>query len=645
MAAEEVLLPLSETPNLTEISDNMLPIYFDNWESSIKNDYMFRDRVEEKTEIFMELGESWIVETLREEGYYVCVIIHKEMVTDDFIETLKILQDSEKRLADEKLKHIDFRAGYENSTTLLIVYMEPAYESVIKTFVNTLTAHNVFKAWNDRVKIELTFLKKLGSGAFGKVFTVERKQSGHIYACKVIEKTLLDGKKTKILKHEVETLILLSHENIIEYKKGYETKKYVYLVMELCSGGDMSAFLKQVGRLSEKISVIYIKQILEALVYVHGKGFIHSDLKPANLMFVSIRRRIVKLIDFGLSKDCNHRQWLEKAGGTPKYLAPEILKKHYNYEMDLWSVGIMAFEMLFGYTPFNKRQKGNNIGCVVQALNEGFIPKELPGKGNWFNKDIYITSDAKNFIKTLLQRNPGKRYTAVEALSTGYILGDNDKSVSANILNAFQQVQNMNIMIDTFPCHFGVKYLSSFDLLQINDFVVKMEREHAGKVSKNDMDASLGSLTYSDGVPVDTDVIFKALHKHKAICVHDHGTSKNDLIPTRTFLELYGILHILLSDDRIFDALKRIDKEGTGKITFKMLEPLIENNKSNFNAIEIENLKQMFGQGKSYNAILEKYFVHDDSETLMAAKFDPTHESNYRYDNFTISQVTQQNLF
>jgi len=268
-------------------------------------------------------------------------------------------------------------------------------------------------------------------GQFGRAFKCIRKLDNKTFAVKQVSKARFyridkDQKRRQSLlsamKAEIDIMRRLKHAYIVNMESVYEDKHNLYIVMEECQGGGLFDRIRERGKYDELNASIIIKQLLEALYYMHAyHRVVHCDLKPDNILFVNKNEdSSIKIIDFGMSKVLPRLRSLRELCGTPYYTAPEIIKGEYAHEADMWSVGVIMFVMLFGYPPFyvdpNKYYGKNEASAIYKLIEKGFIPEIRQGYGPWFPKKVIVSDEARNLISLLLETDRAKRINAKEAL-------------------------------------------------------------------------------------------------------------------------------------------------------------------------------------------------------------------------------------
>ncbi|KAG0309570.1 hypothetical protein BGZ98_000895 [Dissophora globulifera] len=236
----------------------------------------------------------------------------------------------------------------------------------------------------------------LGVGTFATVKEIVLKETGKSYALKIILKKTLQG-KSAMLDTEISVLSKVRHPNCVSLLELFETEDAVYLVTDLAQGGELFDQLLKKGFYGESDAARLVHQILMGVEYLHTMGVVHRDLKPENLLFKdkSENSRLM-ITDFGLSKVLTGgNDVLMTACGTPGYVAPEVLEQiGHGKPVDMWSVGVIAYTLLCGYTPF----WGEDQPSLFESIMSGEYEYE---QDYW--KDI--SQLAKSFIDTLLNFN------------------------------------------------------------------------------------------------------------------------------------------------------------------------------------------------------------------------------------------------
>ncbi|KAJ0984235.1 hypothetical protein J5N97_002591 [Dioscorea zingiberensis] len=244
--------------------------------------------------------------------------------------------------------------------------------------------------------------RTIGEGTFAKVKLGLNMDTNHKVAIKIIDKKMvLDNKLMDQVKREISTMKLLHHPNIVKIYEVIATKTKIYLVMEYASGGQLSDQMFYLKRLEERDARKYFQQLIDAVDYCHGKGVYHRDLKPENLLLDGEGN--LKVSDFGLSVLRKPGDLLSTSCGSPSYVAPEVIA-HNNYEgaaADVWSCGVVLFELLAGHLPFEDRSLTNLYRKIARA--EYTCP-------TWF------TDTQRRLISRILDPSAIRRATIAEIL-------------------------------------------------------------------------------------------------------------------------------------------------------------------------------------------------------------------------------------
>jgi calcium/calmodulin-dependent protein kinase I len=265
--------------------------------------------------------------------------------------------------------------------------------------------------------------KTLGVGSFAIVKECVNKKTGEKFAVKIIDKKHIEGQEAMI-KSEVNVIKQLSHPNIICLKEFYESERDIYLVTDLARGGELFDHIIEKGSFTEKDAANLVRQILEAVNYMHKKNIVHRDLKPENLLFKDKSEDSPLMVtDFGLSKFTEATSLLNTSCGTPGYVAPEIIsRKGHGIAVDLWSIGVITYVLLCGFQPFYGDDQAQLFKAILEA--DYVFEKEY-----WSE----ISEDAKDFIRKLLVVNPAERMNCDQALKHKWLTSATNTSVLENV--------------------------------------------------------------------------------------------------------------------------------------------------------------------------------------------------------------------
>ncbi|KAI8915671.1 kinase-like domain-containing protein [Gorgonomyces haynaldii] len=257
--------------------------------------------------------------------------------------------------------------------------------------------------------------RQLGSGAFAVVHEATRKSDSKHFAVKIITKSKVKD-QFEVVSNEIDILRQVKHKHIISLEDMYETKDKYYLVMDMATGGELFDRILAKGSYTEADAARIIKQLLEAVEYLHDEvDIVHRDLKPENLLFRDKADDADILVtDFGLSKTLKDSDFTSTTCGSPHYVAPEILKNTgHGKPVDMWAIGVIAYVLLCGYTPF---WGGENNS--TQYLYQCIVTGKYKFDPEWWS---LVSDEAKGFIQKLLIVNPSKRMTAKEALKDPWL--------------------------------------------------------------------------------------------------------------------------------------------------------------------------------------------------------------------------------
>ena len=256
-------------------------------------------------------------------------------------------------------------------------------------------------------------IEKIGEGSFGKVYKGRRKYTGQIVAIKFISKKGKSKKELRNLRQEIDILRELNHPNIILMLDFFETKREFCVVTEYAQG-ELFQILEDDKELPEEEVQKIAKQLVQALHYLHSQRIIHRDMKPQNILIGA--QGTVKLCDFGFARAMSSQTIvLTSIKGTPLYMSPELVQeKPYDHTADLWSLGVILYELYVGQPPFYTDSIYTLINLIVQDSVK--YPKSM-------------SKQFKSFLQGLLHKTPSKRLSWPQLLDHPFVkLNDNDRA-------------------------------------------------------------------------------------------------------------------------------------------------------------------------------------------------------------------------
>lgn len=276
---------------------------------------------------------------------------------------------------------------------------------------------------------DLKLIKLLGKGAFGEVYLTQKNGMPGYYATKSLDRAYSEKKENlNRLINEITVFKKIQHPNVVSLVDLKQTKSHIYIVMEYCNGGSLTEclhkYMKQYGRpFPEQVVQYIMKQIISGLDAFHSRNILHRDLKLDNILIcfnseedkntLNMLKATVKLTDFGFSKILK-QDLASTIIGTPVYMPPDMLEamknqtkiQSYATKADIWSLGVLCYEMLMGVIPFN----GQSMADLFSKVKKGIYA--LP---------MTLSQEAAFFIVSMLQENQEKRPSCKELLNHEFI--------------------------------------------------------------------------------------------------------------------------------------------------------------------------------------------------------------------------------
>uniref|UniRef100_A0A0N5ALA6 Serine/threonine-protein kinase ULK3 n=1 Tax=Syphacia muris TaxID=451379 RepID=A0A0N5ALA6_9BILA len=246
---------------------------------------------------------------------------------------------------------------------------------------------------------------RLGSGSFSVVYKGLSSASNSFgvrttVAIKCISMQIANSSKlnSDCVVSEISILRSLKHRNIVRLLDFQWDKKYIYLIMEYCGGGDLAFFIRKYGSLPEVVARKLFGQLAGALQYMRAMNVAHMDLKPQNILLTNKSRLLIKVSDFGLSQYLKKNESTSSFRGSPLYMAPEIFShKQYDSRVDLWSSGVILYECLYGRAPF------------CSDSYEALVTKILSSEPVSYPATTKLSPECLDLLQRLLVKDPQKR--------------------------------------------------------------------------------------------------------------------------------------------------------------------------------------------------------------------------------------------
>ncbi|XP_039836940.1 calcium-dependent protein kinase 15-like isoform X2 [Panicum virgatum] len=408
------------------------------------------------------------------------------------------------------------------------------------------------------VRVAYTFGRELGRGQFGVTYLATHKASGRRYACKSIAaRKLAHRDDVEDVRREVQIMHhLTGHRNIVELRGAYEDRHSVNLVMELCEGGELFDRIITRGHYSERAAAALCREIVSVVHSCHSMGVMHRDLKPENFLFLNKREDSpLKATDFGLSVFFKPGEQFKDLVGSAYYVAPEVLKRRYGAEADIWSAGVILYILLSGVPPF----WAENEDGIFDAVLRGHID---------FASDPWpsISNSAKDLVKKMLRQDPKERLTAAEILNHPWIREDGeapDKPLDITVIGRMKQFRAMN-KLKKVALKVVAENLSEEEIVGLKEMFKSLDTDNSGTITLEELRTGLPKL----GTKISESEIRQLM---EAADVDGNGT-----IDYVEFISATMHMNRLEKEDHIYKAFEYFDKDHSGHITVDELEEALK---------------------------------------------------------------------
>mmetsp|Transcript_25021 Transcript_25021/g.58694 ORF Transcript_25021/g.58694 Transcript_25021/m.58694 type:complete len:574 (+) Transcript_25021:312-2033(+) len=293
---------------------------------------------------------------------------------------------------------------------------------------------------------------RLKSGSFATVCRGTHRATGRKVAIKCVLRKDLPPSDDAAIYDEVAILASLNHPHIVPIIDFFDEKDCYFIVMELMSGGDLFDRIGQKKTYSEADARDLVIKMLKAVAFCHVRSIAHCDMKPKNLLLMSDDNdSYIKLADFGFSARVHEPKSLSKQCGTPFFVAPEILlRKGYDQQSDMWSVGCIIFLLLSGNLPFMGRSQKELFRKIVAGK---FEFKEDDWEG--------VSDEARDLVRGLLILDPDKRLTAKQAVRHKWLKASRDSLSLINLQNTSQRLKTFNARMKLRSAVIAIDWVAS----------------------------------------------------------------------------------------------------------------------------------------------------------------------------------------
>ncbi|KAK7256908.1 hypothetical protein RIF29_30483 [Crotalaria pallida] len=390
--------------------------------------------------------------------------------------------------------------------------------------------------------------RELGRGEFGVTYLCIDRATRELLACKSISKrklrTAVDvddvRREVAIMRH------LPENPSIVAFREACEDDNAVHLVMELCEGGELFDRIVARGHYTERAAAAVAKTIVEVVQLCHKHGVIHRDLKPENFLFANKKENSpLKAIDFGLSIFFKPGERFSEIVGSPYYMAPEVLKRNYGPEIDIWSAGVILYILLCGVPPFWAESEQG----VAQAIIRGLID---------FKREPWpsISESAKSLVKQMLEPDPNLRLTAKQVLEHPW-LQNAKKAPNVPLGDVVRSRLKQFSMMNRFKrkaLRVIAEFLSSEEVEDIKDMFKKMDSDNDGIISIEELKAGLQNFE-SQLAESEVKMLLEAVD----------GNGKGAL-DCGEFVAVFLHLKRMANDEHLHRAFSYFDKDGNGYI-------------------------------------------------------------------------------
>ncbi|XP_022995040.1 calcium-dependent protein kinase 34-like [Cucurbita maxima] len=452
--------------------------------------------------------------------------------------------------------------------------------------------------------------KELGRGQFGVTHLCTHKASGEQLACKTIAKRKLVNKEDiEDVRREVQIMHHLTGQlNIVELKGAYEDKHSVHLVMELCAGGELFDRIIAKGHYTERAAASLLRTIVQIVHTCHSMGVIHRDLKPENFLLLSKDETSpLKATDFGLSVFYKQGEVFKDIVGSAYYIAPEVLKRRYGPEVDIWSVGVMLYILLCGVPPFWAESEHGIFNAILRG-HVDFTSDPWPS----------VSPAAKDLVRKMLNSDPKQRLTAFQVLNHPWIKEDGeapDTPLNNAVLNRLKQFRAMN-KFKKVALRVIAGCLSEEEIMGLKQMFKNIDIDNSGTITLEELKQGLAK----QGTKLSE---YEVKQLMEAADADGNGTIDYDEFITATMH-----LNRMDREEHLYTAFQYFDKDNSGYITTEELEQALRD----YGMHDGRDIKEILSEVDADNDGRINY----DEFVAMMRKGNPDGNPKKRRDSFNV---------
>ena len=434
----------------------------------------------------------------------------------------------------------------------------------------------------------------IGDVTCSKARVATHKKTKVEKAVKIYDKSTMGNLEYYMSK--VQILNTLDHPGVLNYQEIYEDADYFYFVSEYMRGGELYDAIVAKGNYTERDAAYIVKQLLQSVAYLHSKGVVHRNIRAGNILLADAGSLDLKLIDFDFAgvKPAGENFFL-KEDGNPVFEAPEVINNNYNEKCDVWAIGCMLYYLVSGSLPFwadYNYQIAEKVLIGKYDLEEGDI---------WF----FVSEDVKDLIRQMLEYDPAKRLSAVEALKHPWfdVLKNENKKPPKDLSKALTNIYEFNSgtkLKQAVLAFFTKNLMSKQEVEQLTQQFQAIDKNGNGTLSTDEImeayknikgiyfneaevadlirrvDAdNSGEIDYSEWMmtAVTKEKLLSQDKLEQAFALFDKDGNKQI-----SYDEVVSLLQSVKSFDKdaVERAVKEIDVRGKGELTFKEFKRFME---------------------------------------------------------------------